>query len=232
MQPRQTRRCAIDQLCAPSRRVRVRRVTLTQLQTFTVPAREGCAFVVPKGGSARIIDLEGGQVADVFAFLERDTSEHHSAQHTRAVNDRLFPRRGEPFVSNRRRPLMTIEADETPGVHDMLIAACDADRYRQLGIEEWHASCAENLVTALGDLGYSTAVVPQSINLFMNIPVGRDGSLAWEPAPTEPGAAVTFRALEEIVMVVSACPQDIVPINHCNPTSIGVEVRPPDANAG
>jgi uncharacterized protein len=205
---------------------------VTELQTFTVPARDGRAFLVPKGGSARIIDLEGGQVADVFAFLERDTSEYHSAQHTRAVNDRLFPRRGEPFVSNRRRPLMTIEVDETPGVHDMLIAACDPERYQQLGVEEWHASCAENLKEALRDIGYPTTVVPQSINLFMNIPVGRDGSLEWDPAPTAPGAAVTFRALEEIVMVVSACPQDIVPINHCNPTSIGVEVRAPDANAG
>jgi uncharacterized protein len=206
-------------------------VTVTQLQTFTVPAREGRAFRVPKGGSARVIDLEGGQVADVFAFLERDTSEYHSAQHTRAFNDRLFPRPGEPFVSNRRRPLMTIEADDTPGVHDMLIAACDAERFHQLGIEEWHASCAENLMTALRDMGYSTTVVPQSINLFMNIPVGPDGSLDWDPAPTGPGASVTFRAVEDIVMVVSACPQDIVPINHCNPTSIGVEVRPPDADA-
>jgi uncharacterized protein YcgI (DUF1989 family) len=58
----------------------------------------------------------------------------------------------------------------------------------------------------------------------MNIPVAADGSLDWEPAPTEAGASVTFRALEDLVMVVSACPQDIVPINHCNPTAIGVEV--------
>jgi uncharacterized protein YcgI (DUF1989 family) len=205
-------------------------VTATHLETFTVPAREGRAFRVRKGGSARIIDREGGQVADVFAFLERDPSEHHSAQHTRAVNDRLFPLPGEPFVSNRRRPLLTIEADDTPGVHDMLIAACDPERYQQLGVEEWHASCAENLLTALREAGYSTAVVPQPINIFMNIPVGPDGALGWEPAPTRPGASVTFRALEDVVMVVSACPQDIVPINHCNPTSIGVEVRAPDAD--
>lgn len=199
-------------------------MTSSQPQTITVPAREGRAFRVPKGGTARIIDLEGGQVADLFAFMDADVSEHHSAQHTRAVNDRLFPRQGEPFVSNRRRAMMVVEADDTPGIHDMLIAACDPYRYQQLGVEGHHNSCAQNLVDALEELGLETAVIPQSINLFMQIPVAPDGDLAWDPAPTEAGASITFRALEDLVMVVSACPQDIVPINHCDPTSIGVEL--------
>jgi uncharacterized protein YcgI (DUF1989 family) len=198
--------------------------SVTDIQRLTIPAREGRAFRVPRGGTARIIDLEGGQVADVFAFFADDLAEHHSAQHTRAYNDRLFPAPGQPFVSNRRRPLMTIESDDSPAVHDMLIAACDPERFEQLGVEGHHNSCAENLVLAMRAIGLEAPLVPQSINLFMNIPVAADGSLRWEAAPTEPGASVTFRALEELVMVVSACPQDIVAINHRKPTSIGVEI--------
>lgn len=34
-------------------------------------------------------------------------------------------------------------------MHDTLFAACDRFRYRQLGVEGWHASCAENLHVAL-----------------------------------------------------------------------------------
>jgi hypothetical protein len=66
--------------------------------------------------------------------------------------------------------------------------------------------------------------VPQPINLFMNIPVLGDGELGWEPAPTQAGDSVTQRAEMDCYVVVSACPQDIVPINGGNPTSIAIEL--------
>jgi uncharacterized protein YcgI (DUF1989 family) len=119
---------------------------------------------------------------------------------------------------------MTLERDDTPAVHDMLIAPCDAERYEGLGVEEWHASCAENLLRAMSELGHDDICVPASINLFMNIPVGGDGSLGWDPAPTSAGDSITLRAAMDTIVVVSACPQDIVPINARNPTPIAVEV--------
>ena len=78
------------------------------------------------------------------------------------------------------------------------------------------------------DCGDAKAVAdafdPQPINLFMNIPVGEDGSLGWEPAPTAAGDSITLRAAMDAIVVVSACPQDIVPINDRNPTSIAIEL--------
>ena len=49
---------------------------------------------VEAGRRFRVVDVEGGQVADTWAFVAEDPGEHHSAQHTRAVVDRLFPRPG------------------------------------------------------------------------------------------------------------------------------------------
>ena len=46
-----------------------------------------------------------------------------SAEHTRVHLNRLFPRPGEHFVSNLRRPILFFEEDRSPGVHDMLVAA-------------------------------------------------------------------------------------------------------------
>jgi len=189
-----------------------------------VPAREGRAVEVGAGRAFRVIDVEGEQVADLFAFCVDDVTEYASAEHTRAYVDRLFPRVGEHFVTNRRRPILRFEEDRTPGVHDMLCAACDPTRYTGLGVEGWHASCQENLQRAMAERGFERVEVPQSINLFMNIPVSTDGSLGWEPAPTKPGDAVTMRAELDCYVVVSACPQDIVPINGRNPTSIEIEL--------
>jgi uncharacterized protein len=189
-----------------------------------VPAREGRGVRVAAGECVRVIDVEGGQVADTFAFRADNLSEYHSAEHTRVHVNRLFPRPGEHFVTNHRRPILLLEEDTSPGIHDMLCAACDPERYTGLGVAGWHASCRENLERAMAELGFERIEVPQPINLFMNIPVGADGGLGWEPAPTRAGDSVTLRAEMDCIVVVSACPQDIVAINDKNPTPVAVEL--------
>jgi uncharacterized protein YcgI (DUF1989 family) len=179
---------------------------------------------VPAGALFRVVDVEGRQVADMFAFNAEDVSEHHSAMHTRAAVDRLFPRVGEAFYTNRRRPILTLERDDSPAVHDMLIAPCDPERYEGLGVEGWHASCRENLELAMREHGHDGICIPASMNLFMNIPLGAGGGLGWEPAPTQAGDSITFRATMDAIVVVSACPQDIVPINDRNPTAVAIEL--------
>jgi uncharacterized protein YcgI (DUF1989 family) len=106
----------------------------------------------------------------------------------------------------------------------MLCAACDPERYVGLGVDGWHPSCEENLERAMAELGHLSIEIPQPINLFMNIPVGADGELGWEPAPTKAGDSVTLRAEMDIIVVVSACPQDIVPINGNHPTPVAIEL--------
>jgi uncharacterized protein len=190
-----------------------------------IPAGEGRAVRLDAGERFRVIDVEGRQVADLFAFRADDASEYASAEHTRVHTNRLFPRVGEHFVTNRRRPILLFEEDATPGVHDMLCAPCDPTRYAGLGVEGWHASCEENLEKAMAGLGFERIEVPQSINLFMNIPVtAADGTLGWEPAPTGPGDSITLRAAMDCIVVASACPQDIVPINDCDPTPVAIEL--------
>jgi uncharacterized protein len=194
------------------------------MTVIDVPAREGRGVRVAAGQRFRVIDVEGVQVADTFAFRADDVSEYHSAEHTRAFVSRLFPRVGEHFVTNHRRPILTLEADASPGIHDMLCAACDPERYTGLGVDGWHASCQENLRRAMAALGVGEVEVPQPINLFMNIPVRDGGELGWEPAPTAAGDSVTLRAEMDCYVVVSACPQDIVPINGQNPSPIAIEL--------
>ena len=189
-----------------------------------VPAREGRGVRVAAGQSFRVIDVEGGQVADTFAFVADDVTEYHSAEHTRVHVNRLFPRPGEHFVTNHRRPILLLESDDTPGIHDMLCAACDPERYTGLGVTEWHASCQENLQRAMADLGFDRVEVPQPINLFMNIPVLEGSAIGWEPAPTRAGDSVTMRAEMDCFVVVSACPQDIVVINNKAPGPVAIEV--------
>jgi hypothetical protein len=199
-------------------------MTTSEARRVVIPAREARAVEVRAGQRFRVVDLEGEQVGDLFAFARDDLSEYHSAEHTRAHVGRLFPAIGERFVTNRRRPILRLVADDSPGHHDMLIAACDPERYRGLGVSGQHASCAENLRTALAALGHTPPVVPQPINVFMHIPIADSGALTWLPAATRPGDSVTFQAEIDCVVVVSACPQDLVGINGHGPTSLAVDL--------
>ncbi|QYN34215.1 urea carboxylase-associated family protein [Pseudonocardia sp. DSM 110487] len=198
--------------------------TDTITRRFEVPGGAGRAVRVRAGELVRIVDLAGGQVGDVFAFATDVPDEHHSAAHTRTHTRRLFPALGEQFVTDRRRPILTLVADTSPGQHDMLIAACDPPRYAQLGAPD-HRSCATNMWEALAAVGHPYAgPTPQPINVFMRIPVGADGSLTWLSAPTSAGDAITFRAELDAVVVVSSCPMDLVGINRGAPSPLAVEV--------
>jgi uncharacterized protein len=193
-------------------------------QRIVVPAREGRAVQVSAGRRFRVVDLGGHQCGDLFAYVAGDVREYASAEHTRVHVDRLFPRPGEDFVTNRRRPILRFEADDSPGVHDMLIAACDPARYAGLGAEGVHASCQDNLQREMAALGHADVEVPQPINLFTNIALGPDRELLWRPALTRAGDSATFRALLDAVVVLSACPQDIVAINECRPGPLALEL--------
>ena len=181
-------------------------------------------MLLEAGVRFRAIDVKGKQCGDLFAFSAADVNEYASAEHTRVSAGRLFPQVGGQFVTNRRRPILTLLGDHSPGKHDMLVAACDPTRFELLGVEGWHASCQENLQKVMGGFGHMDIQIPQPINIFTNIPVLDDRSLDWRPALTAPGDWIMFRTELPCYVVLTACPQDIMPINDKNPTEMALEV--------
>lgn len=194
--------------------------------TQAVPARSGKAVFLPKSHTIRIINTHGTQVVDFWAFT---TSKHElttflSLPHTRASTLHIWPEVDDVLTTNHRLPILQFVADTSPGVHDTLIAACDPQRYRQLGIpdEEGHASCAMNLRRDLLDVEIPWPSggpllehwTPAPLNLFMNIPIRKGNSLSFEPTVSKAGDYVELKALvDDVVVVMSCCPQDRVPIN-------------------
>jgi len=94
-----------------------------------IPARQGRAVRVARGTAIDVINTHGTQVVDFWALCSPNTSEHLSMEHTRIAIGRLMPRVGDTLVSNERRPMLTVVADTSPGVHDTLMASCDAERH-------------------------------------------------------------------------------------------------------
>ena len=182
-------------------------------ETVTIPARRGKAARVRKGQRITIISTHGTQVVDTWAFSAEDPTEWMSMEASRAWFLKLAGAVGDSYVTNRRRPILTLVEDTSGGAHDMLMAACDLQRYGLLGVKGHHDNCRDNLHAALKELGVTIPATPSPLNVFMNIPWTADGTLSWGEPVSPPGSYVRFRAEMDLIVAFSACPQDILPIN-------------------
>src|SRR5215831_10903334 len=136
--------------------------------TVTIPARQGRAASVSRGSTIEIINPHGTQVADLWALCPPTFTEHMSMEHTRVALGRLIPRVGDPLYSSDRLPLLTLVADTSPGIHDTLMASCDAARYRMLGNPGYTTPATRFRLRAPG-AGKRPATAARSFNLFMYV---------------------------------------------------------------
>ncbi len=182
-------------------------------EIHTIPARRGRAARLNKGQSIKIINTHGQQVVDTWAFSAEELTEFMSMEHLRPTLTRIFPHAGDFLVTNRRRPILYFAEDTSPGIHDTLMAACDDYRYGLLNCTEYHDNCTDNLFAAMRNIGLNPPECPSPLNMWMNIPVGDGGKTEWGVPVSKPGDYVVLRAEMDCVVAMSACPQDILPIN-------------------
>lgn len=183
------------------------------MTTIEIAPQTGALVTVHAGSYLRIVDVEGSQVADMFAVSVADHNEWLSVTTTRTASGRLFPAVGEHFLTCSYQPLLRFERDDTPGVHDMLAAPCSALMYELLDHVGYHPSCSDNFRTAADRIGWHPPSVPDPVNFFQNMPVGSDGQTTPLPALTEPGDSVTLVAETDVHVIVTACSMDLKPIN-------------------
>lgn len=186
------------------------------------------AFRLAKGHAVNLVNTHGTQTVDMWALRDRDPSEYLSVEHTRRMLFKLFPAAGDMLYSNRRNPLLQLEEDTAPGRHDMLFACCDKWLYQHYGCAPGHANCRDNFTDALFDIGVDAALVPNPVNLWMNVPVRDSETLSLEAPISRPGDYVVLRALEDCIVIFSACPMDITPVNGGDrtPKPVHYEIRP------
>ena len=180
---------------------------------YRIPPRCGVAIKLQAGQQLQVENTHGTQVCDFWAYLTADMGQFLSMSHCRTWLHSVSPKIGDQLVTNRRQPVLEIISDTSPGVHDTVMSCCDLMRYQLLGCTEYHDNCADNLRMALNAIGLEAPYVPDPFNLWMNIPITPDGQTSFQPTLSSPGDVIGLRAIEDLVVVMSACPQDKNPIN-------------------
>jgi len=181
------------------------------------------AFPMMNGQLLQITDLEGKQVATMVAFAAHDQSEYLSCTQTRAVNNTLMLEQGMVLVNNRRNPMFVV-VEDTVGRHDILLPACDQRKYLEdYGLAD-HPNCHDNLLAALREHGLTVESLPDPVNWFMHVGFKARGRLEIREPLSEPNDYVLLRALMDVVVAITPCPQDQNASNAFNPTDILIRV--------
>jgi len=182
-------------------------------ESIIIPGAKSKAFYLKRGEKIKIVNLEGSQVVDAWAFRTHKPEEYMSTEHTRSCLEKLIPAVGDTLFSNRRRPILRIVEDTSPGVHDLLLSACDIDRYRLLGVKEYHRNCVDNLIEALTEINVTPPEIPSPFNIFENVQIGDNGALSIQPPVVSAGESISLLAELDIILVLSCCPMDVALTN-------------------
>lgn len=202
-------------------------------EEFTVSRASALAYTLRRGEVVQIIDVEGQQCSDFTAFrageLERGQEWMIDGTATRSMVRRAFPGPGllDKFYDAHMRPMLQVLQD-TCGRHDTFGLACTARGYEERGFPG-HINCSDNMSAALAPYGVATRPAWPAINFFWNTWVDpHTHHILTEESHSRAGDYVAMRAIEDLVCVSTACPDDIDPINGWNPTDIHVRIYHPE----
>lgn len=187
-----------------------------------VPAGEPFILRLRAGQTLRILDLEGNQAVDTLFYNDDDVSERYDAQRTLTTQRRIYLSTGSRLMSNLGRPMLEISAD-TCGRHDTLGGACAQESNMvRYALDRRHMhSCRDSFLRAIahdGRLGKSDLTA--NINFFMNVPVTPQGGLCFADGVSAAGKYVEMKALMNLMVLISNCPQLNNPCNGWNPTPV------------
>jgi urea carboxylase-associated protein 1 len=193
-----------------------------------IPAGDYWIETIKQGQSLRIIDLEGNQAADTLFYSAADPAERYSAVDTLREQGNVYLGLGSKLLSTEGRVMLEITADQV-GRHDTLGGACATEsntvRY-DLEKRTMHA-CRDSWLLAVAThegFGLTKRDITHNINFFMNVPVTKEGGLTFEDGLSGPGKYVELRAMMDVIVLISNCPQLNNPCNGYNPTPIEVQV--------
>lgn len=189
------------------------------LREELIPPREFTSFTMFATNVLRIVDVEGRQVADIVAFNLHDHAEKLNNENTMLVNHTYNPTTGAVLLSDDCRPMFTIIRDDVgrnyPGG-----AMCSEELNRLRYDVPGTRNCRDNLALAVRPWGLGKRDLPGAFTPFMNVVHRPDGSADIEEPSSEPGDVIDLRAEMDLLVAISACPQERNPCNGFNPSPL------------
>ena len=193
------------------------------IDRHTIGAGDPWLYVLKKGQTLRILDLEGNQAVDTIFYNADNPEERYSTTDTIRQQGNIYLSTGSKLISTEGNVMLTITAD-TCGRHDTLGGACAAESNTvRYALEKINMhNCRDNYLIALAESDFDMGKrdLTSNINFFMNVPVTPEGGLTFEDGISDAGKYVELKAEMDVIVLVSNCPQLNNPCNAYNPTPV------------
>ena len=200
---------------------------------FTISRSTAKAYEVKAGEYVQIIDVEGRQCSDFMAMrhgmLNEGQERYIDSTVTRSMVGGAYPGPGlyDKFFDQDMKPLIRVARD-TVGRHDTFALACTARGYEERGFFG-HVNCSDNISAQYRPYGIAARRAWPAINFFFNSWIHpTDNQIQSDEAWSRPGDYVAMQAMDDLVCVSTACPDDVDPINGWNPTDIHIRIYKPE----
>lgn len=190
-----------------------------ELQTFHIPARGHISFTIRASNILRIIDVEGQQVADMVAFKLGDFSERINGESTMLINETYNPHEGHVIYSDDCNPMFTIIDDKVGRNYPGALMCSQELNLARYGIPGTK-NCRDNLTAALREWGIGKKSIPGAFTPFMNVIHHPDGRAEIAEPPSKAGDYIDMRAEMDMLVAISACPQERNAVNGWHPSSL------------
>lgn len=195
----------------------------TAVYDETIGSGLGWMHEVKKGQSFRITDLEGNQAVDTTFYMANEPTDHYGAVQTIVGQKNIYLTTGSILRSESGKPMLKITADLT-GRHDTLGGSCSSqsNTVRYDRDKRYMHNCRDSFMLQISehDFDISKRDLAPNINFFMNVPITEDGYYKFDDGVSAPGNYVEMEALDDVVVLISNCPQLNNPCNAYNPTPV------------
>lgn len=205
---------------------------LETVDEIEIPAETATTFEVEEGQYFRVVSHEGQNVADAVFFNRDDPEETYCSDMTVFYNQSqdlgdLWQVK-EIYSRPPGTSLMATVTEDRMGHHFPVAGGmCSPKYYETRGYDPSHESCANLLINAINDHGMDRTKVPEVFNIGMNVEVvttERGRVFEFYRPEYQKGDYLELRAEMDLVVAISACPDDINPINMYDPTGLKIVV--------
>ena len=176
------------------------------------------SFVLRRGTSLRLIDVQGGANVGMLFYNPHNTLERYNAPDTLKCQHTFKLTRGNCLYSDMGRIFCSIVADSV-GWHDTVCGnstkAIVAERWGIKSYQEhrndWTLNGHDSFLVEGGKYGLGRRDLAANVNWFSKIAVADDGTMTFAPGNSKAGDSVELRFEMDTLVLFHTCPHPLDP---------------------
>lgn len=196
-----------------------------------LPAGTHCSFVLRRGRTLRLTDLEGGANVAALFYNQEEKLERYNMPDTLKAQHTAFLTKGNVCYSDMGRILVSITAD-TCGWHDTICGVSDADdiknKYGEHSFQDYHnnmyRSGRDSLLVEIGKWGLGKRDLAANVNFFSKVVSNEHGDLEFINNHSKAGDFVDLRAEMNVLVILSSVPHVLDPAPGFAPKRVQLSV--------